>query len=93
MRTQQPVLRHAGSRNAFMPLLLEGGLTAKRIGLTAQESQYIESRHYQLAHIARIFRIPEVLLGISQGKSATYASAEQFSLAYVKHTIRSPNRS
>lgn len=79
--------RHAGSSNAWMPLLLEGGLTAKRIGLTAQESQYIESRHYQLADVARIFRIPEVLLGISQGKSATYASAEQFFLAYVKHTL------
>lgn len=79
--------RHAGSHNAFMPLLLEGGLTAKRIGLTAQESQYIEARHYQLADVARIFRIPEVLLGISQGKSATYASAEQFFLAYVKHTL------
>jgi len=80
--------RHAGSRNAFMPLLLEGGLTAKRIGLTAQESQYIESRGFQLQDVARIFRIPEVLLGISQGKSSTYASAEQFFLAYVKHTLQ-----
>jgi HK97 family phage portal protein len=80
--------RHSGSGNAFMPLLLEGGLTARRIGLTAQESQYIEARGFQLQDIARIFRIPEVLLGISQGKSATYASAEQFFLAYVKHTLQ-----
>jgi phage portal protein BeeE len=80
--------RHAGSGNAWMPLLLEGGLTAKRIGLTAQESQYIEAREFQLQDIARVFRIPEVLLGISsRGKSSTYASAEQFFLAYVKHTL------
>lgn len=79
--------RHAGSGNAWMPLLLEGGLKAQRIGLTAQESQYIEARAYQLQDIARIFRIPEVLLGISQGKSSTYASAEQFFLAYTKYTL------
>jgi HK97 family phage portal protein len=79
--------RHAGSSNAWMPLLLEGGLKAARIGLTAQESQYIESRQYQLSDIARIFRVPDVLLGIANGKTATFASAEQFFLSYVKHTI------
>jgi len=79
--------RHSGSGNAWMPLLLEGGLKAARIGLTAQESQYIEARAFQLQDIARIFRIPDVLLGISQGKSSTYASAEQFFLSYTKHTL------
>jgi HK97 family phage portal protein len=79
--------RHSGSWNAFMPLLLEGGLKAKRIGLTAVESQYLEARQFQLADIARIFRIPDVLLGISQGKASTYASAEQFFLSYVKYTL------
>ena len=81
------MLRHAGSNNAWMPLLLEGGLKAARIGLTAQESQYIEARAFQLQDIARIFRIPDVLLGISQGKSSTYASAEQFFLSYVKFSL------
>jgi HK97 family phage portal protein len=80
--------RHAGSANAWMPLILEGGLKASRIGLTAQESQYIETRAFQLQDIARIFRIPDVLLGIASGKTATYASAEQFFLAYVKHTLQ-----
>jgi HK97 family phage portal protein len=79
--------RHAGSNNAWMPLLLEGGMKAARIGLTAQESQYIEARAFQLQDIARIFRIPDVLLGISQGKSSTYASAEQFFLSYVKFSL------
>jgi HK97 family phage portal protein len=79
--------RHSGSGNAWMPMILSGGLSAKRIGLTAQESQYIETRAFQLQDIARIFRIPEVLLGISQGKSATYASAEQFFLAYTKYCL------
>lgn len=77
---------YAGSRNAFNPLLLEGGLTATRIGLTAQESQYIESRKFQGEEIARIFRIPGVLLGIGD-KTATFASAEQFFMSFVKFTV------
>lgn len=81
------MMRHSGSGNAWMPLIMQGGLTAKRIGLTAQESQYVEMRGFQLQDIARIFRIPDVLLGISQGKSSTYASAEQFFLSYVKYSL------
>jgi len=79
--------RYAGVHNAFTPLLLENGLKVQRIGLTAQESQYIEARAFQLQDIARIFRIPDVLLGISQGKASTYASAEQFFLSYVKYSL------
>lgn len=79
--------RYAGSGNAWMPLLLEGGLKASRLGLTAQESQYIEARAFQLQDIARVFRIPDVLIGVSHGKATTFASAEQFFLSYVKHTL------
>ncbi len=80
--------RHSGSSNAFMPLLFENGLHAKRIGLTAVESQYIEARKFQIEDIARVFRVPEVLLGNStSGKSSTYASAEQFFQSYTKHTL------
>jgi HK97 family phage portal protein len=80
--------RYAGAGNAWLPILLEGGLDAKRIGLTAQESQYLEARQFQLSDIARIFRIPDVLLGISHGRTATFASAEQFFLSYTKHTLQ-----
>lgn len=81
--------RHAGSRNAFMPILLEGGVKANKLGLTAQESQYLEARAFQVAEIARVFRYPEVLLGtVGKGsKSSTFASAESFFDSYTKHTL------
>lgn len=81
--------RHAGSRNAYMPMLLEGGLKATKLGLTAQESQYLDARGFQVAEIARAFRYPEVLLGSAgkNSKSSTYASAEQFFDSYTKHTL------
>lgn len=81
--------RHSGAGNAFMPMILEGGLKAARIGLTAQESQYMEARGFQIDEIARVFRYPEVLLGSTgkSSKSSTYASAEQFFQSYTKHTL------
>jgi len=79
---------YAGTENSWRALLLENGLDISKIGLTAQESQYIEARAYQLSDIARIFRVPDVLLGIANGKTATFASAEQFFLSYVKHTLQ-----
>jgi HK97 family phage portal protein len=81
--------RHAGSRNAFMPILLEGGVKANKLGMTAQESQYLDARGFQVAEIARAFRYPEVLLGTAgkNSKSSTYASAEQFFDSYTKHTL------
>lgn len=80
--------RHSGSHNAFMPMILEGGLKPERLGLSAVESQYIEARRFQVEDIARAFRYPEVLLGSgSSGKTSTYASAEQFFMSYTKHTL------
>jgi len=80
--------RHAGSSRAWIPLILSGGLKASKLGLTAQESQYIEARKFQVSSIAQAFRYPEVLLGGSaSGKSSTYASAEQFFMSYTKHTL------
>jgi HK97 family phage portal protein len=79
---------YSGSSNAFRALVLDNGLTAKRIGLTAVESQFLEARNYQLSDIARIFRIPSVMLGIIGDKANTYASTEQFFLSYEKHCLR-----
>jgi HK97 family phage portal protein len=77
---------YGGSTNAWKALLLENGLDASKIGLTAQESQYIESRNYQLADIARMFRMPGVMLGL-EDKTNTYASASQFFDAYKSLTL------
>ena len=79
---------YSGSNNAFRALLLEGGLDIKRIGLTAQESQFLDARKYQLSDVARIFRIPSVMLGIIGDKANGYASTEQFFLSYEKHCLR-----
>lgn len=78
---------HAGSGNAHKTVVLEDGLEWQSIGLSNEDSQFLESRSFQVEEIARIFRVPSVLIG-HPDKTMTYASSEQFFLSFVTHTIR-----
>jgi len=73
--------------NAFKVLLLEEGLDWTQIGINNVDSQFLETRKFQVEEIARMFRVPTNLIGHTD-KTATYASAEHFDIAFVKHCIR-----
>ena len=68
-------------------LILEEGMKYQRIGIPPNDAQMIETRKFQIAEIARIFRVPLHLVD-EDSKAATYASVEQFALQFVVHTIR-----
>lgn len=69
-----------------MTMVLEEGLQWKPITLTNSDSQYLETRTFQVKEIARWFNVPLVMLGEAD-KSATFASAEQFFLSFATHTM------
>lgn len=73
--------------NKFKTMILEGGLKWTAMGMSNQDSQFIESRNFQVEDIARIFRVPSIMIN-HPDKTATYASAEQFFLNFVVHTIQ-----
>jgi len=73
--------------NVFKVLLLEEGLEWTQIGINNVDSQFLETRKFQVEEIARIFRVPTNLIGHTD-KTATFASAEHFDIAFVKHCIR-----
>lgn len=79
--------RHGGLSEAHRVAILQGGMTWKSIGIPPEDSQFLATREYQTAEIARIYRIPLHLLQ-SGDKAATYASVEQFGIQFVVHTIR-----
>jgi HK97 family phage portal protein len=57
------------------------------LSVSNEDAQFLQSRQFQIEEIARIFRVPCVLIGHPDNTS-TYASAEQFFLSFVVHTIR-----
>ena len=73
--------------NAFLPPVMSGGLEWVNIGMNNEDAQFIESMNFSIEDIARIFRVPTVLIQ-HPDKTSTYASAEQFFLSFVTHTIR-----
>ncbi len=67
-------------------MVVDQGMKYQSIAMTGVDAQTLESRKYQVEEIARMFGLPPSRIGYTD-KTATYASAEQFALHYVKHTI------
>lgn len=67
--------------------LLTGGMKYHPIVANNKDSQWIEARTFQVEEILRFLGVPGVLVGYAD-KTATYASAEQFFLSFVTHSVR-----
>ncbi len=68
--------------------MLEAGFKYTPISISPEDSQLLESRSFQVAEIARIFRVPLHLL-MSQEKGPSWAGSglEQQNLAYLTYTL------
>jgi HK97 family phage portal protein len=78
--------KFGGSKNHGKVPVLSGGLKWNQLSISPSDAQYLETRNYQAADIARIFRVPAVLIGLAD-KTSTYASAEAFFQSFIMHTI------
>lgn len=74
------------NENKMKTALLHGGLEWKQIGISNQDSQFLETRQFQIEEIARIYRVPSLMIN-HPDKTNTYASAEQFFLGFVVHVV------
>lgn len=78
--------RYVGGRNRHAPAVLENGLTPKRLGLTAEEAQFLETRKELWNDLARIWRVPPHKVGLMD--KATFSNIEHQSLEFVIDTLR-----
>lgn len=76
----------AGIGNAHRPFVLQEGMKFERGSDTAKDSQLLEARKWQIAEIARFFRIPLHMLDIDDqtNRSTVEAQAQDF----VKYVVR-----
>jgi len=68
------------------PMLLEEGLKYHSISMTLADAQFIESRKFQIAEIARMFAVP--LHKLAELSNATFSNIEHQSLEMVRDTYR-----
>ncbi len=78
---------YSGMANQNSPGFLDGDWDYKQTSMKADEAQFLESRNYQVEDIARLFRMPGLMIGHAD-KTATYASAEQFFLSFVVYSFQ-----
>ena len=76
---------YSGSDNAGRPMLLEGGLDWKPMGLSPHELDHIEGRHAAAREIALAFGVPPQLLGIPGDN--TYQNFKEAQGAFWRQTI------
>lgn len=73
--------------NAGKAALMYGGMKLHEMKMSPEDAQFIEGRNFQVSDICRLYDMPPYMMGDPNGKSATYASAEQGDIYYAKHTI------
>jgi HK97 family phage portal protein len=84
-RLKTMVAEYAG-RGRFGTMVLDGGLKFSSMSMTSIDAQQLESRKLQVEEICRFMRVfPQMVM--HSDKTSTYASAEQFFLAHVVHSL------
>lgn len=78
---------HGGPENAGKTAILWDDADYVPLSVPPEDAQFIETMKLKTADIAAIFGVPLNMLAQSD-KTATYASAEQFAIEFVKHTAR-----
>lgn len=76
---------HVGARNAGRPMLLEGGLDWKPMGLSPSDMEFQETKAAASREIATAFGVPPMLIGILG--DATYANYQEANRAFYRLTV------
>lgn len=76
---------HAGGANSGRTLILEDGMEFAATQFSSVDSQFLELRRFQIAEIARVYRIPLHLL--ADMERATHANAESMGQQFLSLTL------
>ena len=79
---------HRGYKRAHKTGVLSGGATFKPIQVANDQAQMLDSRRFGVEDIARAFRVPVNMIGLSEKGASGYNSIEQNNIAFVTHTLR-----
>lgn len=69
------------------PLILDRAAKYLQETMTGVDAQTLESRKLQIDEVCRAFRVMPIMVGHDGDTAPTFASAEQFFIAHVVHTL------
>ncbi len=76
---------YSGSRNAGRPMLLEGGLEWKEMGIHPKNMEFMDAKREAARDIALAFGVPPLLLGIPGDN--TYANYKEANRAFYRQSV------
>lgn len=79
---------HRGVARSHRPGVLWGGAKFTPTTISPSDSQLIEERRFAVEEVARVFRVPPFMLGVTTAGSMSYSSVEQQMLFFSQHTIQ-----
>lgn len=79
---------HQGLEQRHRVAVLEEGMEWQQIGIPPEDAQFLETRRFQVAEIARWFRVPPHLVGDVERSTSWGTGIEQQSIGFVVYTLR-----
>jgi HK97 family phage portal protein len=80
--------QHRSVRRSHRPGVLFGGAKYSQTSAAPNEAQMLESRQYSTEEIARAFRCPPALLGVTTPGAMSYNSVEMNGIHFVTYCLR-----
>jgi HK97 family phage portal protein len=77
---------HNGLSNSHRVAILEEGMEWQQMGIPPEDAQFLETRKFQVAEIARLYRVPLHMVGDLD--RSTNNNIEHQSIEFVVHTLR-----
>jgi HK97 family phage portal protein len=80
--------QNAGAENAHKLLILEEGLDAANLSMTAADAQFLESRKFQRSDIYMFFGVPPFLTGDVEKTTSWGSGVEQMGTAFKQYSAQ-----
>jgi HK97 family phage portal protein len=78
---------HGSPGRRHKTLILEESLPWQPLPISAEDSQFVESRRFSVEEIARVFGVPPDMIGGDVKGSLTYQNTETRALHLLKFTV------
>lgn len=87
-RLKKQLDQYSGVENSHRTIILENGMGLSSLSMTMQDSQFLESRKFQVEDICSFLDVPMMLVHRSGDKNQTFASAEVINQVFITHNMQ-----
>lgn len=79
---------HRGAGNSHKLAVLTEGAKFNKVTVSPDDAQFLQTRGFQVADIARIYGVPPHLLADASGSTSWGSGLQEQNTAYVQHSLR-----